>query len=97
MSFAQLKALDTPYNTYLHRGLHPTPIANPGRASIRAALNPAVDPSPGDPLCKGLAAGAPCQYLFYVISDKAGHHVFAATLAQHEANVELARRAGLLS
>lgn len=97
LSFAQLKAIDSPYNTYLHRGLPPTPIASPGRASIRAALNPSVDPSPGDPLCKGLPAGAPCQYLFYVISDKAGHHVFAATLAQHEANVDLARRAGLLS
>ncbi len=68
LSFADLK-IDSPYNTYEHSGLPPTPIANPGRPSMEAALHP----SKGDDL-------------YYVYCGN-GRHVFATTLAEHQANV----------
>jgi UPF0755 protein len=62
--------IDSPYNTYRHTGLPPTPIANPGKASIDAAFAPVRS-----------------QYLFYVYKGN-GHHAFAKTLEEHNANVE---------
>jgi UPF0755 protein len=62
--------IDSPYNTYQHAGLPPTPIANPGQPSLLAALHPAKTDD-----------------LYYVYCGN-GHHVFAKTLAEHQANVE---------
>jgi len=68
LSLTDLK-IDSPYNTYVHPGLPPTPIANPGRPSIEAALHPSNE-----------------ENLYYVYCGN-GAHVFAKTLAEHQANV----------
>ncbi len=92
LTFGQIKDLDTPYNTYKYRGLPPTPIASPGAAAIRAALNP----SPPPPLSECPDQKVSCGYLYYVLKDKEGHHVFATSYAQHLVNVQAAQDAGVL-
>ena len=65
---SELRA-DTGYNTYVRPGLPDGPIANPGRESIAAVLNPAQTDA------------------LYFVADGRGGHVFAKTLAEHNANV----------
>ena len=36
--------IDSPYNLYIHKGLGPAPICNPGQLSMTAVLNPADSP-----------------------------------------------------
>lgn len=62
----------TPWNTYRIDGLPPTPIANPGRASIEAALNP---------------ADTDLIFFVARTLDPADGHAFATTLAEHNRNV----------
>jgi UPF0755 protein len=40
LTLEELDQVNSPYNTYLHRGLPPGPICNPGLASIQAVLEP---------------------------------------------------------
>jgi UPF0755 protein len=58
------------YNTYAEAGLPVGPIANPGRRSIDAVLDPAQTKA------------------LYFVADGSGGHVFADTLAEHNANVK---------
>lgn len=61
---------DNGYNTYARAGLPAGPIANPGRESLAATLNPAATRA------------------IYFVAKGDGGHVFAETLAEHNANVQ---------
>jgi UPF0755 protein len=63
---------DTPYNTYLHAGLPPGPIANPGMKSLKAAMYPAQ---------------TDYLYFVAAGSNPQGKSLFAATLEEHNRNV----------
>ncbi len=65
------------YNTYMHAGLPPGPIANPGAASLKAALAPADTP----------------YLYFVAKGDGSGAHVFSSDYASQQRAVEAYRRA----
>jgi UPF0755 protein len=67
---------DDPYNTYRHTGLPPGPIANPGLASIQAALRPADS----------------AAIYFVLRPDGSGGHEFSNNIAAHEAATARYRR-----
>lgn len=64
-----------PYSTYVIDGLPPTPICNPGRDALEAALRPDLRPESADLL------------YFVARQDGSGRHVFAETYDEHRANV----------
>jgi UPF0755 protein len=70
-------ASDNAYNTYRHAGLPPGPIANPGAASLKAALMPAETD----------------YLYFVAKADGSGGHQFSKTIEQHNAAVQQYRRA----
>jgi UPF0755 protein len=63
---------DTPYNTYMHPGLPPGPIANPGIKSLKAAMQPAQ---------------TDYLYFVAAGKNPQGKSMFAATLEEHNRNV----------
>jgi UPF0755 protein len=69
---------NSPYNTYVHAGLPPGPICNPGLKSLQAALHPAQTN-----YLYFVAAGA----------DPSGQSRFSATLEEHARDVQAYRRA----
>lgn len=71
VTYKDLK-IDSPYNTYKNAGLPPGPIASPGAASMKAALNPANTK----------------YLYFVVSSKLDGSHVFSSSYSQFQKDKE---------
>lgn len=72
--YSDLK-IDSPYNTYLHEGLPPGPIANPGLDAIKAALAPEASE----------------YLYYVTKKDGTGGHLFAKTYQEHLKNIETSK------
>jgi len=69
-------SVDSPYNTYVYKGLPAGPIANPGFAALYAAV------APDEELIDG-------GYYYFVLTDPAtGVIAYSKTYAEHEAIVD---------
>lgn len=73
LTYADLE-LPSPYNTYLHAGLPPGPIAAPGKPSIAAVLEPE----------------STVYFYYNYKYDGSGEHFFSETYAEHLQNVSIA-------
>jgi peptidoglycan lytic transglycosylase G len=71
-------------------------VTSPYNTYLNAGLPPTPIGSVSDASLQAALHPAQTDYLYYVLAGKDGHHAFASTLEQHEANIEAARQAGVL-
>ncbi|MGH8871050.1 MAG: endolytic transglycosylase MltG [Acidimicrobiia bacterium] len=71
-------------------------VDSPYNTYLINGLPPTPIASPGRASLEAAAAPAQTDFFFYVLSDLEGHHAFAATIEEHNANVAKAREDGVL-
>ena len=69
---------------------------SPYNTYVVAGLPPTPIATPGRASLEAAAAPEETPYFFYVLSDLEGHHAFAETIEEHNANVAQARADGVL-
>jgi UPF0755 protein len=71
-------------------------LSNPYNTHDKPGLPVGPISSPGDAAIQGAMAPPKNDYLYFVAIDKEGHTAFATTLAQHDANIAIAKKNGVL-
>jgi UPF0755 protein len=71
-------------------------VDSPYNTYVVNGLPPTPIASPGKASLDAAAAPEDTEFLFYVLSDLEGHHAFATTIEEHNANVQKARDEGVL-